>query len=100
MAKLYLSEIKDIRAVGSGSAQVASVGNDDVDMPTLDFTAGIQTSGIFGDDTKLLRVCSDATCFIAINDAPVAVTDKGKRLPADVVEYFGVKKGDKISVIA
>lgn len=58
-------------------------------------TATLSTA--FNDATKIIRLCPDTQCYIAVGLAPTA-TANSMLLPAFAVEYFGVKAGDKISV--
>lgn len=52
----------------------------------------------FKDDTRLLRVHTDAICSISIGTNPTA-TAADSRMAADQTEYFTVRPGDKIAVI-
>lgn len=54
------------------------------------------SSAAFQEGTKLIRVICDAAAYIDLNGA--TATANSMRLPADTVEYFGVEKGQTISV--
>lgn len=59
------------------------------------FTTSAQ-SAAFAADTKFIRVVADAAAHIAVGDNPTA-TATSMFLPANSVEFFGVKGGDKIA---
>lgn len=52
----------------------------------------------FNAQTKFIRVNCDTVCSIAFGSNPTATTSN-QRLAANQTEYFGVARGDKISVI-
>lgn len=56
-------------------------------------------SAAFNSETRYIRVHVDAICSVKIGLAPTATTTDA-RLAASQTEYFGVKPGDKISVIS
>ncbi len=60
-----------------------------------------QDSAVFNAATKIVRISTDTACHIKFGTAPTATTSM-KYLPANSVEYFGVKAGAswKLSVIA
>lgn len=99
MAKLYLTEYADIGAAGLHSMLAAPMGKE----PGVDQTPiviGVEAkSAEFAETTRFIRVHADAICSIAVGSAPEATTDS-KRMAANQTEYFGVKPGHKLSVIA
>lgn len=54
------------------------------------------SSAAMQDGTKLIRVIATAAAYIDLNGA--TATANSLRLPADTVEYFGIEKGQTISV--
>ena len=64
-------------------------------------TVGVTSvqSAALNSDTRLVRILSNEACRIAAGVAPVA-TASSMFIPADVAEYFGVRPGDKLAVIA
>ena len=55
-------------------------------------------SSAFQDDTKLIRISSDAECWYLIGANPTATNVKS-HLPAAHVEYRSVEPGNKIAAI-
>jgi hypothetical protein len=92
MASLYLAEfgglVKDKLAIPSTPPLVEQK-----------LTIGAETdSAVFNPETTVIRVHVDAICSIAFGAAPTASTST-MRLAANQTEYFGVRSGDKLSVI-
>lgn len=73
-----------IRGLG-GTSQDVAVGGASTD------------SAAIGAGIGAVRLCADVDCRIAIN---ATATSTSARLPADAIEYVGVKDGDVIAVIA
>lgn len=66
---------------------------------TVDFSGGAAQGQVFGGDTRYVRVWSDVDCYIAVGDDPTA-TSADEPLTGKVAEYFGVRPGDRLSVLA
>lgn len=72
---------------------------------TFAFTTAAQSAAITdagieaGIEEVLVRVASNADCWIAFGSNPTAVVDTGIFLPAGVVEVWRMNKGDKISAV-
>jgi len=50
---------------------------------------------------NVCRVVSDTACYVSFGAAPDASTDSVRfYMPANAVEYFRVKSGDKAAVVA
>lgn len=69
----------------------------------LTIGAGSVASSAFGNNTKFVRLHTDATCRISFSTAnpgtnPVAATTT-QRMAANSTEYFGVLPGWKVAVI-
>lgn len=97
MATVYISEYSVLARDEKGMA--VPVG---IEPPLAEQTVAIGVaaqSAAFNAETKYIRVHTDAICSIAFGANPTATTSN-KRLAANSTEYFGVKAGDKLSVIA
>lgn len=93
MAKLHIQEYGGLVHTHGGVAGYPK--EPALDSQVVTYTVNA-VSNAFGDNTRLIRVVSDGLAFIVVGETPVA-TANSMRLPADVVEYFGVKPGDKIA---
>jgi hypothetical protein len=94
MAKLYISEYSAVRVSEGGLAQVGK--EPAIEQTPVTFTSAT-LSAAFGDDTRIVRLVADADAWLLFGDSPVA-TANSKFLPANVIEYFGVNAGQKVSV--
>ena len=102
MTKLYITEF-------TGMQTAAAVGHAQESAPVAKLpsigTAGITPSGTSQQSaainaaTTIVRLKAKVACHVLVGLNPVATTND---MPLDVgdVEYFGVKPGDKIAVIA
>ena len=96
MAVLFITEFANTTAVEGGDAQVAK-------WPALahqTVAIGVTSaqSNPFHEDTRLIRVGTDAVCSIDIGTDPTATATEC-RMAADTVEYHGVTGGHKLAVI-
>lgn len=102
MAKLYISEYKDIAyTYVSGSNEPLMIASETVAPKdsVVDFGSGEAKSAAFAPGTAFIRVWSDADVCIRIGIAPTATTSN-KPLSAKTPEYFAVTPGHKLSAIA
>ena len=60
-------------------------------------TAGQLTNAV-GDSTRVVRIVSDQDCYYKFGANPTATTSD-TFLPAGVVEYLAIARGEKISVV-
>lgn len=90
MATLYLTEYQ-------GSAFNAAQ-EPEIVTQTKAIGTAIQTNA-FNKNTYLIRVHVDAICSILVGTNPTATTSS-KRMAANQTEYFAVKPGQILSVIA
>lgn len=101
MAKLYVTEFQGM-AVDAGRHYVpivdASTTTTENGSSPLSFTTHVESTA-FAAGTTIIRVHTDAICSVVIGTTPVATTSN-MRMVAGQTEYFGVKAGDKISVVA
>ena len=93
MASLYITELTD----GAGALQAAQLPALNAQKLTISATHAQSTA--FKTGTKLIRLHTDTVCHILVGDDPTATT-ANLRMAADTTEYFGVKAGQKLSVIA
>lgn len=102
MAILFIGEFDRIgRDVHYGPVEALAA------LPTaqqqVTFTAGETKSSALNAQTRLVRLCSDTTCYLSFGGT--ATSGGGIRLPAGVVEIWAIydwqaKNGMQISVIA
>ena len=97
-SKCYIREYGQMGVAQNGQPQIA----DEpplVDQTALDFSGGHAESAAFGNTTKYIRVWCDAQASFLVGTAPVA-TNAMSPLTSATPEYFGVRSGQKISVVA
>ncbi len=105
MSLLHISEYNAILRTNVGEDPVSGDGiaqavkEPSIATQTITFST-VELSAAFNDSTRIIRVVSDAQCYIKIGPNPTAVTADSMLMPAFGVEYFGVNPGDKLSVIA
>lgn len=98
MTKLYVTEYSTVARDEAGN--VIQAGHDvDANVIVLDYTSGVQTSAAFAKSTKFVRVHTDSACSVVIGPAPTATTSD-QRMAPNTTEFWGVRGGDKISVIS
>lgn len=97
----FVAEFNALGVAQSGvTAQIASEPN--LAESVVDFTAGVASSSNFGATTSLVRLQCDTKCAFKVRPGCAgasASATTSKYLPADGVEFFGVKPGDCVSVI-
>lgn len=97
MATLWIREFKKI---GGGAARLAPVAQEPAAAgQDFDFTTTAGASAAFSASTVIVRLISDADCFLAFGDDPTADEDTGFLLKADIAEYVGVYPGHKVSAV-
>lgn len=100
MTKLYITEfsgLQDAMAHPGQSAPVAMLPS----AATQNLTPGGASlqSAVLAASTKLVRLHAVVACHVLTGSNPTATT-AGLFLAAGSTEYFGVRPGDKIAVIA
>lgn len=66
----------------------------------ITFSATAANGAPFDSGDAIIRITSDTNCWFRIGvDAVAVAADNSSYLPANVVEYFGVTKGTRISVV-
>ncbi len=99
MAKLDISEYAS-SGFASGGVTALQIGREPCILDQTPVTFSIEAkSAAFNAETHFIRVWSDTNCCIKFGSSPTASTSN-KPLAAQSPEYFGVKPGDKVSVIA
>lgn len=98
MAKLYISEYNSVGFQTGWTLPLSAALEPSTADQVVDFTAGEAKSATFDPTTVLVRVWSDADCCVLFGTSPTATTSK-KPLAAKAPEYFGVRAGQKVSVI-
>lgn len=97
MSTLYISEFS--RQTTDSSLQIAPIASvsGGVLSSQVTFTnaASVQSVSL-ADSTTILRIVSDANCFVSFGVSPTAVSPTSMFLLADVPEYFGVDVSEGI----
>lgn len=98
MAALTVSEYARLQ---DGAAFPMQVLNEPavVEQTPVAISAGHAESAAFAAGTKFVCITTDTDCHWIVGTAPVATTSH-KFLPAGGYMVFGVRFGDKVSVIA
>lgn len=100
MAKLFITEYTAFGTKRSETPVGFEPGTDQAPLAV----GTVVASAAFAANTIGIRVHTDAICSILIgtpaNGVDPVATINNKRLAANTTEYFGVKTGDKLSVIA
>lgn len=98
MAKLYISEYTNLASYLGTANSVQAAGEPTTAVQVLDFSGGAVSSEAFNAQTRFVRLHTDAICSLRFDGS--AATISYPRMAADQTEYFGVRGGSKLSVIA
>lgn len=90
MSTLYISEYAEAAHFPTTLGVGAEPSHDQTPL-TISSTSG--ASAAFQNNTRLVRIHTDAICSIVFGTAPTAVAQTQKRLAANQTEYFGVPMG-------
>jgi len=97
MATLYITEFQYMENANDigGVPQIARLPGT---TQVVTFTTSSVQSNAFAETTRFVRIISDAPAAIAYGSNPTATTSSMK-ISANVAEYFGVTRGQKLAVI-
>ncbi|SEB99144.1 hypothetical protein HAP47_0022665 [Bradyrhizobium sp. 41S5] len=100
-AKAHIAEFTDVGVTATNiRAQIAAM-PPAVEQPIVDFTSGHAESAAFTTGTTYIRVNCDTRCAVKIGPAgSTTATTVNTPLGPDAPEYFGVKAGQIISIVA
>lgn len=98
MAVCYISEYPSGGFLGSFGVS-GNVQEPEITTQTVAIGVGSAQSAAFNQNTRYIRVHTDAICSILIGSNPTALVTS-KRLAANQTEYFTVSPGHKLAVIA
>lgn len=97
MAKLFIREYVDMP---QQTGVLLQIGNEPAVVNQTPVAVGAEAkSAAFNTKTRFVRLHTDAICSVAFGTVPTATTDDA-RMAANQTEFFGVRGGDKVSVIA
>lgn len=97
MSTLYVTEYARSGIDSRSTLPAAEVPS--ITTQAVTIGASSTQSSAFNAQTTLVRVHTDAKCHIMFGADPTATTSLA-RMAADTTEYFAVKAGHKIAVIA
>lgn len=98
MATLYITEFADVGHM----PQIVATGSElSVNDQTVAISGSHAESSALKNNTRLVRLHTDAICSVVFGTAPAATTSN-RRLAANQTEYFTVPSGSayKVSVIS
>lgn len=98
MANLNITEYSGILAYWT-TASAQMVVQPSVTVQNVAIAGASAQSAAFNANTNIIRINTDAICAVLVGSSPTALTSS-TRLVVGQTEYFGVKAGDKIAVIA
>lgn len=89
MATLYITQFKSVGILPGREMQAAMV--PPLAEQAMSFTV-TTASNAFNVDAGLIRLHTDADCYIEFGTAPTATTSNGIKMIAGQTEYFSLKK--------
>jgi hypothetical protein len=98
MAKLFITEFADMPAARSNGNPQMVQQPCIADQAPVTIAVGANPSAAFNALTRCVRVHADSICSIVFGGA--AATTSNARMAANQTEYFWVRPGDTLSVIA
>ena len=99
MAKLYITEFTKAASSGDIGGLVPIAQFPSITTQVITHTGSSVQSAGFDSNTRFIRLHTDGVCHIVAGDNPTATTSN-MRMSADQTEYFGVRPGQKLAVIA
>lgn len=97
MATAYISEYLSVGIDAKGS-QAQCAQEPSITTQTVTYTTATSSSA-FNSQTSLIRITCDAKAHLSFGTAPTATTSH-LQIQADTPEYFSVRPGDKVSIVA
>jgi len=104
MASLYIEEFQ---GVGQPQQQRDFIGAalatrelPSVSQPVISITGSSTPSNPFATQTIMIRVHCDSICSVKVGGVSPVATTQNMRLAANQTEYFSVRQGDALAVIA
>ena len=85
---------------GKNHRAAVPVARDALRMHELALTASPAFTPVLGPRTKLLYIVTDADCYVAIGPSADASSAPQFVLKAGAADYFGMRRGDRVSVVA
>lgn len=98
MATLSIREYDRIAADGQGRGTQA--GQEPALAGQQVSYSASQQSAAFNDATRLVRIHTDANCYLEFGPNPTAAAGGGCYLGANQVEFFGVAPGHKVAAVS
>ncbi|WP_063695126.1 hypothetical protein [Bradyrhizobium embrapense] len=100
-AKAHIAEFTEAGAAAMNVRLQIAAMPPAVEQPLIDFSGGHAESAAFSVGTTYIRVNCDTRCAVSIGPAgSTAATTANTPLGPDAPEYFGVKAGQIISIVA
>ena len=99
MAKLYVTEYRDLPGAYATWAPQVVREPPELDQTPVAIGATTTPSAAFGQQTRIVRLHTDAICSIAIGPAGTVATANSQRLAANQTEYKMVQPGHVVAVI-
>lgn len=93
MSTLYVTEF------GGAGPQVPIADAPKVATNNVAISGASTQSNAFNVNTALVRVHTDVICSVEVGGLSPTATTASQRMPADSVEYFFVRPGDRLAVI-
>lgn len=101
MAFMYVSEYRIVSAIGPSGSPIGQ--EPSIDQAPVAIGGVSEETAAFQSSTLFVRIDVDTACsivFINPGDNTTVATTSNKRMPANATEYFGVRPGMKVAVIA
>ena len=98
MATAWVTELREITGMAGGQS-LQAVKMPPVAEQVITFTTAA-ASAAFNADTRCIRVYCDANAHIRFSAAGTAATVSNCPVSSRVACFFGVTRGDKVSIIA
>ena len=94
MATAKISEYEEMAKDASGD-NIGAASEPAIATQNISYTTAVVSAG-FNKRTKYIRVIADAKAHFIVGGSPANPTVDSPYLPANLPEYFGVRRGHKI----